>query len=124
MVGEVKALRKSPEDMLLADIVVYPNGLDDLFEPSVWRKVLQQVVSWFRHDPTDYRRRGLGSLLLQSVIEYARVSGVKWLHGSLTKQDLNGTPGLDTWYMRHGFSIGPRTSQEIEDAAHRVCLDL
>ena len=44
--------------------------------------------------PMNYRRRGLGTHLLQFAIEKARQRGIKRICGSLTQNDINNNPNL------------------------------
>jgi GNAT superfamily N-acetyltransferase len=53
------------------------------------------------------RRRGLGSMLLQTAIGYSRRSGARRLSGEVTREDLQRSPSLVEWYQRHGFLFTP-----------------
>ena len=70
------------------------------------------------------RRRGLGTVLLQSVIAYARRNGVKRIRGSIVKSSMVHNPRIIQWYQENGFDVVEATSQEVPGAIARICLDL
>jgi len=56
----------------------------------------------------NYRHRGLGTKLLNLLIEHAKERKVQCLYGSVMKDDIAKTPGLVGWYERLGFErCGP-----------------
>ena len=74
--------------------------------------------------PIDYRRRGLGTHLLQFAIKKARQRGIKRICGSLTQKDINNNPNLVKWYEKHGFEILPPSQENIENAVFGISLNL
>ena len=62
--------------------------------------------SWwppFYYRRVDYRGRGIGTRLLETIIEVCEVRGMSSLlgemHGDIAR--------LTHWYQRHGFQVGP-----------------
>lgn len=51
------------------------------------------------------RRRGIGSALLQRVIDAAETAGVEEIWGWVSRDAVRTQPTLLAWYERHGFSI-------------------
>jgi N-acetylglutamate synthase-like GNAT family acetyltransferase len=74
--------------------------------------------------PIDYRRRGLGTHLLQFAIKKARQRGIMRICGSLTQKDINNNPNLVKWYEKHGFEILPPSQENIENAVFGISLNL
>jgi GNAT superfamily N-acetyltransferase len=74
--------------------------------------------------PIDYRRRGLGTHLLQFAIKKAHQRGIKRICGSLTQKDINNNPNLVKWYEKHGFEILPPSQENIENAVFGISLNL
>ena len=76
------------------------------------------------NEPTNYQKRGLGTILLQEIIQFAKFRQVKKLQGSLTQQDVSKNPRLIKWYRKHGFQIEKLTSIQYNNALYRICLYL
>ena len=72
----------------------------------------------------NYRRRGLGTLLLKHVIAYAKQKGVRRITGSIVPDDVNTTPYLMGWYQKQGFQITKPTVDELEEALARIVMGL
>ena len=71
-----------------------------------------------------YRGRGLGSSLLQHVIDYARRRGLKQIRGFVTTKDLAAGPQLLEWYARHGFQVLENRGRSPASVAARIILEL
>ena len=54
---------------------------------------------------TNYRRRGLGTLMLEFIIAQARRSGFQQIRGHLHPLNLHDKPDLPDWYRRRGFDV-------------------
>jgi hypothetical protein len=103
--GQTIAARASCVDMgeylLLGDIVVDCAAF--VPESSVQR-FLRRLLR--RPPPTaDYRRRGIGSALLNLVIARARRHGISRIEGMVVEQGLAENPALLEWYQRSGFVV-------------------
>ncbi|MEA5499433.1 GNAT family N-acetyltransferase [Limnoraphis robusta Tam1] len=116
-VARANCILESRGEMLIADIVINNNMEFASLNDKIFR-----LTHW--NEPVDYRRKGLGTYLLQYIIDLAKTKGVNKIYGSLTEQDINENPNLINWYKKHGFKIEPPTSEEIGTAKHRICLYL
>ncbi|NMF60094.1 GNAT family protein [Pseudanabaena yagii] len=115
MVGHIKCIFKSHNEMLLADIH---------FEDKIARTPLGRIYAFFHQEPKSYRKLGLGTATLKFLIEYIEKKGIKKLHGSITQDDLNANPKLIKWYQDNGFTVEALTAQERENSVARICLYL
>ena len=115
MVGHIKCVFESPNEMLLADIH---------FEDKIERTPLGRIYAFFHQEPKNYRRLRLGTATLKFLIQYIKKKGIKNLHGSITQDDLNANPNLIKWYQDNGFTVEPLTTEEIENSVARICLYL
>ena len=57
------------------------------------------------------RRQGLGSLMLNLLIEHAHDQGCESITGNVMHDDLLETPGLLSWYEKRSFTIGNQRGQ-------------
>ena len=75
----------------LADVQVY-------CRPGHWSR-------WppFYYRSVNYRERGIGTRLLDKVLDICQAQGVSWLEGKMH----GDVDQLTRWYGRHGFRIGP-----------------
>ena len=53
----------------------------------------------------NFRRQGLGSQLLTTMIVYARSKKLKRIEGSLLEKDTHPNPQLSRWYQKRGFLV-------------------
>jgi ribosomal protein S18 acetylase RimI-like enzyme len=53
----------------------------------------------------DYRGRGLGTVLLRSLIAYSQGQGFQDIQGHVFQADLENTPYLLRWYQQQGFQL-------------------
>ncbi|MEA2040436.1 MAG: GNAT family N-acetyltransferase, partial [Thermodesulfobacteriota bacterium] len=112
-IGKATATLEPPDEMVLVNIIIFDDSqgflgnLKDLIKPK----------------PT-CRRRGLGTVLLKSVIAYARKKGVKRIRGSIVKSSMVHNPGIIQWYQENGFDVVEATSQEVPGAIARICMEL
>lgn len=116
-VGRSHCRIDSSEDAWLGDIQIFNNV------PFLSSKdKLYHFLHW--NEPTNYQKRGLGTILLQEIIQFAKFRQVKKLQGSLTQQDVSKNPRLIKWYRKHGFQIEKLTSIQYNNALYRICLYL
>lgn len=116
-IGHAYCTFNSPEDMVLADIIIN----DELKFLSLSDKFFK-LTHW--NEPTDYRRKGLGTYLLKYIIDLAKSKKVKKVHGFLTFKDIDANPNLIHWYQKYGFKLESPISSEIEHSKYQVCLNL
>jgi GNAT superfamily N-acetyltransferase len=89
------------ELMRLADIVIFE-------DPWLGRRGLWMFAPYFLYKMLrgrDYRRRGLGTRLLELVIRRAHEIGASRIEGFVTRQGLVDNPKLLDWYQNHGFRV-------------------
>ncbi len=84
-----------------------------LDDPSVFR------ISDFMVQE-DWRSRGVGRLLLEKALSYAKFQGGKRVVGFVTRHDFRQAPWIMDWYERCGFSVGPPTSEDLSIAFARI----
>lgn len=116
-IGHAYCTFNSLEDMVLADIIIN----DELKFLSLSDKFFK-LTHW--NEPTDYRRKGLGTYLLKYIIDLAKSKNVKKVHGFLTFKDIDANPNLIHWYQKYGFKLESPISSEIEHSKYQVCLNL
>ncbi len=61
-------------------------------------------------DKPGFKRRGLGTVMLKQVVDFAKSKGAKSITGLISKQDADDDPHLLDWYRRRGFTV--RAAQE------------
>jgi len=90
--------RIEEEVLVLADMFVEDKCI--VPEPSVWRRL-------FGHKTLEvnFRRQGIGSQLLTTVIAYAKAKKLKRIEGHLAEKDLLPNPQLPRWYQKRGFTV-------------------
>ena len=78
-----------------------------LIEPRVLKRTWVDRTLFRAPRITNYRRRGLGTILLQKVIEFAKIHGFESITGDIVAQDATANPRLISWYEKHGFEFTP-----------------
>jgi hypothetical protein len=63
----------------------------------------------FQRPKKNYRKRGLGSAMLDYTILQARILGMARVEGQVVTQNPQDMPFLIDWYKRHGFIFQPGT---------------
>jgi len=81
------------------------------------------VTEIYRGNKT-YRRQGLGTKLLNLLIEHATERKVQRLYGSVMKVDIDKTPRLVEWYEKHGFQRCSSYQGCVPGAAAYIFVDL
>ncbi|MBI5425746.1 MAG: hypothetical protein HZA32_16850 [Opitutae bacterium] len=84
------------QDFKVADDLVVP-------EPPL-RHLLRQLLR-LRPRTLSYRRRGLGTALLATVVAYADAERIPCLEGDIVERDRAQFPGLPEWYQARGFTL-------------------
>lgn len=118
-IGEIKCVFQPNGDMLLGDLIIYNQVIpcSKNLATSLWR-------IFFKPKPINYRQRGLGTQLLQFVINEAQKHGVRKIYGSLVQEDINSNPNLANWYKKHGFQIEDPFDESLPDAVAGISLFL
>ncbi len=91
VVGEAKCVFHPPGEMLIGDLIIEDNVMH--MSQNLWCRAWQKV---FKPNPKNYRQRGLGTHLLEFVIQSARARKVRRIYGSLTLENVANTPNLAT----------------------------
>ena len=89
--------------------------------PTRLNPLLKTIRNWLHLKPEtrSYRSRGLGTILLQSVIGEARKYHIRQIHGSTTAEDRQQTPYLMAWYAKNGLreirsKLGASSDSKVE----------
>lgn len=120
LIGEARCIRESPETFYLGDIAI---ANDVIASPANWWDSLLRKIPGYQPQSVSYRGKGLGSTLLQALIEQARTAGGQTLYGTVFRQDCENNPNLLQWYQKHGFEIQP-PHPEDEDMLALIHLNL
>jgi len=118
-VGRLQCVLSPPDKLMIGDIIIHN---DVIHAPEHLGAALLRLL--VKPKPMDYRRRGLGTHLLQFAIKKARQRGIKRIYGSLTQEDINNNPNLVKWYKKHGFEILSPSQENIENTVFGISLDL
>lgn len=51
----------------------------------------------------NYRHRGLGTELLNIIVDHARRNSIRHIYGSIVQEDIDRTPSLVEFYKKRGF---------------------
>ena len=94
--------------------------------PPRLNPLIKMIRAWLHLKPItqSYRSRGLGSVLLQSVIAEARKHRSRQIYGSTTADDRRQTPYLMEWYAKNGLREIRRRSGTASDSRVEVQIDL
>lgn len=80
-------------DILVDDDVVLP--------PRTLLHALWRILS--KPKPLEMRGQGLGTAMLQQVVEETHARGAERIVGLVTPEDRRNNPELLAWYAKHGF---------------------
>lgn len=100
--GRLTALRQEDGSLLLADVLVEDAARP---RPRRWWQRLLARLGRRRPRAVNYRRRGLGGVVLDRFLAEADACGVEVIRGSLAKGDLIAWAGLADWYRARGFRV-------------------
>ena len=118
-VGEAKCMLRQ-DTMELSDIRIR----DDADPPESTIEYIVKSAAKSKTDTRSYRRRGLGTALLEFVVAYARKKQLKRICGSIVQKDIVRTPNLVGWYEKRGFKKGPPYPGCIREAVAWIHLEL
>jgi ribosomal protein S18 acetylase RimI-like enzyme len=86
-VGGLQCVLSPPDKLMIGDIIIHSDVIHD--PEHLGAALLRLLV---KPKPMDYRRRGLGTHLLQFAIKKACQRVIKRISGSLTQKDINNNP--------------------------------
>jgi hypothetical protein len=78
---------------------------DDLVVPEPLLLQLLRRLLRLRPRTISYRRRGIGTALLATLVAYADAEGIPRLEGDIVERDRSQFPGLPDWYRARGFTV-------------------
>jgi len=120
-VGLAKWTMLQTDVMELNDILIRDDS--DTVDLSIIERIMNERGK--RKGTTkNYRRKGLGTELLKSLVKFARENNVKQICGSIVRTDIIRTPNLIEWYKERGFREGPPYRGCIKEAITWIYLDL
>jgi len=112
-IGYAYCWKFSPEELRIHDFQI---DRDVRFPPTGLKCLLNRFVrTHFPWTRRNFRRLGLGTALIQTVITIARQNGFTRLGGQIVATDLAEFSGLPAWYERHGFVVakGPQLPRPL-----------
>ena len=121
VVGEVKCLRESQAILMLKDIAIANQA--NPTPMNVWMKIRCRIPGC-QPKPINYRHQGLGSALINCLIQYARENGIYFLHGEVFRPDLENNPKLIRWYQKRGFEIKQPSPYDNPDIIAKLHMDI
>jgi GNAT superfamily N-acetyltransferase len=74
-------------------------------------------------DVISFRRQGIGSRMLDRLVDEATAVGVAEVWGSVVKNDIEKTGSLLQWYTRRGFAL-VEPEDLLPDAVHNIVRTL
>jgi GNAT superfamily N-acetyltransferase len=119
-VGEAKCLVRVPDTMELTDIRIR----DDSDPPESTIERIMKIAAESKSNMKSYRRRGIGTALLQLVIDHVRERQLSRICGSIVEKDIERTPNLIEWYEKRGFKKGGPYPGCINKAVAWIQLEL
>lgn len=114
-VGKLTAVIQENNQVLLSDVEVEAAVM------TRWFPFRRLIAKWWPSiGTTNYRKRGIGTLLLQSLLTWCSENGFSEVFGTVVQKDLVNTPVLLAWYARHEFEILPPDERCIGNAVQLV----
>lgn len=100
------------------------DNIELLEAPIVFRRGVCKCLRlpqwlWGKWQRESYERRGLGSALLEAVIELARSKGLQKIKGFIVAGDYWKNPNLPSWYESYGFTVEP-TPPDVREKTGQV----
>lgn len=122
-VGEVKCILRPPDMMELSEIHIRDDS--DSLDPgaSIIESIMKSQAK-SKDEMRNYREKGLGTALLELVIDHAREKQLRHIYGTIVEKDIIRTPNLVEWYKKRGFKKGSPYPGCIEKAVAWIYLEL
>lgn len=114
-VGHLTAIDFGEGVMMLGDVTVKN---DVPASDSRTAPLLHRILG--KPTTESLRGRGIGTRLLDILLDHCRNSGIAEIYGSVVQDDLDATPGLLGWYRKHGFEARPPDDRCMGNAVHMV----
>ncbi len=114
-VGKLTAVIQEDNTVLLSDVIV-----DEAVVTRTFPFCRIFCKWWPRIGTTNYRQRGVGTKMLESLLVWCRENQISQVYGSVVQRDLDITPTLLDWYAWHGFVIRQPDSRCIGNAIHLI----
>ena len=119
-VGKVVCSFRLQDAMVVEDIKIR----DDSDPPESGIELILRSTARPESNTRSYRRRGLGTALLKSVIDLAKKKRLKHIYGSIKQKDITITPDLVKYYEKRGFKKGSPYPNCIPNAVAYMYMDL
>ncbi len=114
-VGRLVASEMAEGQMQLSDLEVKTEVATSHTQTS-W------FTRWLRRKPVveSFRGRGIGNLMLKHFLAWCREMNMSEVYGSVVQMDMDETPWLLDWYIRHGFEVRAPDDRCLGNAVHMV----
>lgn len=96
-IGRINWVTSEQDFMDIADL--------HIFDPPHKKLWWMWILPFLYKKPPNYRGCGLGSAMLEFIIQSARNMGISEIRGTIKSDDLKKTPYLPTFYRKHGFTV-------------------
>jgi hypothetical protein len=96
----------SPDLMEIDDINVRNDSEPPDSSDSVMELLMKSSFQKTPKDAKNFREQGLGSKILELLVELARENNIKTVCGSIVAKDLKKNGDLIKWYEKRGFIQG------------------
>jgi len=114
-VGKLTAVIQENNQVLLSDVEVKAAVM------TRWIPFRRLIAKWYPNiGTTNYRQRGIGTLLLKTLVTWCSENGFSEVFGTVVQKDLVSTPVLLDWYAQHGFEICPPDHRCLGNTVHLV----
>ncbi len=101
-VGQASLIVINEKRLKLTDIIVY----DKVENKSAFARFLGRKTK-------NYRNMGIGTTLIEFIIEKAHEYGYGTIFASITFQDIIDTPHLLDWYRHRGFEVNETNAEHV-----------
>jgi GNAT superfamily N-acetyltransferase len=114
-VGRLVASEMAEGQMRLSDMEVKT-------EIATSDSLTNGLTRWLRGKPVveSFRGRGIGNLMLEHFLAWCWEMNVSEVYGSVVQMDMDETPWLLDWYVRHGFEVRAPGDRCLGNAVHMV----
>lgn len=117
-VGYAWCRRKGPETLVIIDLCI------DAAAPVLGWVQRLRVNLFLRAKRVSFRRRGIGSAMVDALIGASRAGGINTISGYITPADLDQFPSLPEWYKKKGFVVTDNSAGIPPNARYLLSLDL
>ncbi len=114
LIGGVKCKRQTGHHWELKDIWI-ANAVSPPPRQGIWGWIQERLG--YEPRPINYRQQGLGTGLLQALLDWAKAQGVQSIQGTVYQPDIENNPKLLQWYQRQGFQALPPDEAPLDAIA-------